>query len=101
MKPASTIILILALSTSCFGIAQSANMKDMKGMDMKGMGSKPNANGSEADTHKTTAVVKGKSTYYYYSAQVLVVSQHVTHRYRAIPRVVREGDDDIVGFELN
>jgi hypothetical protein len=23
------------------------------------MGSKPNANGSEADTHKTTAVVKG------------------------------------------
>ena len=62
MKPASTIILILALSASCFGIAQSANMKDMKGMDMKGMGSKPNANGSEADTHKTTAVVKGIDT---------------------------------------
>ncbi|ODT86093.1 MAG: hypothetical protein ABS69_00235 [Nitrosomonadales bacterium SCN 54-20] len=59
MKPASTIVLILALSASCFGIAQSADMKDMKGMDMEGMGNKPNANDSEAVTHKTTAVVKG------------------------------------------
>ena len=62
MKPASTIVLILALSASCFGIAQSADMKDMKGMDMKGMGNKPNANDSEAVTHKTTAVVKGVDT---------------------------------------
>jgi Cu(I)/Ag(I) efflux system protein CusF len=54
MKPASAIVLILALSASCFGIAQSADMKDMKGM-----GNKPNANDSEAVTHKTTAVVKG------------------------------------------
>ncbi|MGH9955270.1 MAG: copper-binding protein [Nitrososphaeraceae archaeon] len=31
----------------------------MKDMDMKGMGNKPHANGPEAATHKTTAVVKG------------------------------------------
>lgn len=52
----SAIALILALSASCLGIAQSADMKEM---DMKGMGNKPNANDSEAVTHKTTAVVKG------------------------------------------
>jgi Cu(I)/Ag(I) efflux system periplasmic protein CusF len=43
MKFTSAIALILALSASCFGTAQSADMKDM---DMKGM-------------YKTSAVVKG------------------------------------------
>ena len=56
MKFTSAIALILALSTSCFGTAQSADMKDM---DMKGMSNKPDTNGPEAATHKTTAVVKG------------------------------------------
>lgn len=54
----SAIALIFALSASCFGIAQSADMKDM---DMKGMGNKSHANSQEspeAVTHKTTAVVK-------------------------------------------
>lgn len=61
MKFTSAIALILALSASCFGTAQSADMKDMdmKSMDMKGMSNKPHTNGPEAATHKTTAVVKG------------------------------------------
>lgn len=61
MKSASTIVLILALSASCMGTAQSADMKDMdmKGMDMKSMSNKPSTSGSEAVTHKTMAVVKG------------------------------------------
>ena len=49
MKPALAIVLILALSASCFGIAQSADMKDMS--------NQPHASGQEA-MHKTTAVVK-------------------------------------------
>lgn len=49
MKHASAIVLILALSASCFGIAQSAGMKDMS--------NKPHADGQEA-TYKTTAIVK-------------------------------------------
>lgn len=60
MKFTSAIALILALSASCIGTAQSADMKDMdmKGMEMKGMSNKPSTSGSEAATHKTTAVIK-------------------------------------------
>ena len=60
MKFTSAIALILALSASCIGTAQSADMKDMdmKGMEMKDTGNKPPTNGPEATTHKTTAVVK-------------------------------------------
>lgn len=49
MKSASAIVLILALSASCFGIAQSVGMKDMS--------NKPHAGGQEV-TYKTTAIVK-------------------------------------------
>lgn len=66
MELTSAVALILALSVSCFGIAQSADMKnmdmkgmDMKGMDMKGMSNKPHTNDPEAATHKTSAIVKG------------------------------------------
>jgi Cu(I)/Ag(I) efflux system protein CusF len=65
MKFTSAIALILALSASCFGTAQSADMKgmDMKGMDMKDMemkdtGNKPQTNGSRATIHQMKAVVK-------------------------------------------
>jgi Cu(I)/Ag(I) efflux system protein CusF len=65
MKFTSAIALILALSASCFGTAQSADMKgmDMKGMDMKDMemkdtGDKPQTNGSRATIHQMKAVVK-------------------------------------------
>jgi Cu(I)/Ag(I) efflux system periplasmic protein CusF len=50
MKPASAIVLILALSASCIGTAQSADMKDMS--------NKPRAHG-QGTPHKTMAVVKG------------------------------------------
>jgi Cu(I)/Ag(I) efflux system protein CusF len=49
MKPSSAIVLILALSASCFGITQSAGMKDMS--------NQPHASEQEA-MHKTIAVVK-------------------------------------------
>ena len=50
MKPASAIVLILALSASCMGTAQSADMKDMS--------NKSHAKG-QGTPHKTMAVVKG------------------------------------------
>ena len=56
MKLAPAIASILALSASCLGTAQSADMKEM---DMKGTNNKAHANSSEAITHKTVAVVKG------------------------------------------
>lgn len=61
MKLTSAIALIFALSASCLGTAQSADMKDMdmKGMEMKVMGNKSSTSGSEAAVHKATAVVKG------------------------------------------
>ncbi len=59
MKFTSAIALITALSASCFGTAQSADMKDM---DMKGMGNKSHANGPETATHKTIAIVKAVDT---------------------------------------
>jgi Cu(I)/Ag(I) efflux system periplasmic protein CusF len=55
MKFTSAIALILALSASCFGTAQSA---DMKGMEMKDTADKPQTNGSRATTHQMKAVVK-------------------------------------------
>jgi len=65
MKFTSAIALILALSASCFGTAQSADMKgmDMKDMEMKGMGvkdtgNKAQTNGSKATVHQMKAVVK-------------------------------------------
>ena len=51
----SAIALILALSASCIGTAQSADMKDM---EMKDTGNKLQTNGSKAMTHQMKAVVK-------------------------------------------
>ena len=43
-----------------------------------------------------TPVVPSEGTHYYYSARILVVSQHVTHRYGIVPEVVGEGEHDVV-----
>jgi Cu(I)/Ag(I) efflux system periplasmic protein CusF len=60
MKFTSAIALILALSASCFGTAQSVDMKgmDMKDMEMKDTGDKPETNGSRTTIHQMKAVVK-------------------------------------------
>lgn len=63
MKLISVIPLVLALSASSLASAQSDDQKNMKNMDMKGMevkdmGNKPQTNESRATTHQMNAVVK-------------------------------------------
>ena len=38
----------------------------------------------------------GEGAHYHHSAPVLVVGQHVTHRYGVVPRGIGEGEYDVV-----